>query len=450
MATRVAIGPTALTVASLSFILSAAPASGQCVGDCNGNTVVEINELVLGVDILLQVAPAGSCDAFRDSEGKLDVSRLLEGIDNALDGCPATPTPTATMEITATETLTPVSTMSTPAETPTPTSTTEETVTPTATATSVETCPLAAGSYEITQGSGGSLQTYSFAPFPFPAGGTIAEDVSAASPPDCVHGVVVPMGGFSSPAFCVPALGFTVSVTQTACGVGEIDSNGGSDFDTVEVGDTSDSKSTCAFLPFNCTFNGNTTLRADVTVGDGTADTCSSGTANSIVSIPVRTKSWLDSSGGNAVSVCFGGTKDGTAGCTKNADCTGGGLCQCLGDGVFNGSDTVVSEFSQILDFTTGKASGHWADIDGDGCSLAGTGPAAGFTNSRATCMNLSAMTVTTVAVGEFAANGGAGDGTFQVTLPNTISGPGAPLGASCPNTLIDFTPLTPFTRCLP
>jgi hypothetical protein len=53
------------------------------------------------------------------------------------------------------------------------------------------------------------------------------QDVAAASLPDCVHDTVVPMpGGFSARTSVFPALGYNVSVTQTGCGVGQVDSTG--------------------------------------------------------------------------------------------------------------------------------------------------------------------------------------------------------------------------------
>jgi hypothetical protein len=89
---------------------------------------------------------------------------------------------------------------------------------------------MAPGIYTTTQVTGGTLDVYNFAPFPFPSGGTIVQHV-AAGDANCVHNTVVPFpGGFSSPNFCVPALQFTTSVTQIACGAGRIDSNGVSDF----------------------------------------------------------------------------------------------------------------------------------------------------------------------------------------------------------------------------
>jgi hypothetical protein len=437
MARRFAGIPTlALVGSAIGCLLMGELARAQCVGDCDNSGSVTINELIIGVAIALGNQDISKCEAF-DCQGThmVPINCLIQGVNNDLNGCPSVPTVTATSAVdTPTATST---TMAQPTNTETAPPTTTDTPTftpapPTPTATNAPSCPIAAGAYTITQVSGGALQTYTFAPFPFPAGGTILEDVSAASPPDCVHDVVVPFpGGFSSPNFCVPALGFTVSVTQTACGIGRVDSNGGSDFTISEIADTSDSSPTCNLPNPGCPpgppmFGKDASTRVDVTVGDGVADTCTSGTANSLVTVPVHTKSWSDTSGGT-----FG---------------------TCAGDGIFDPGDLVVAEFDQILDFTTDTASAKWMDIDGDGCSIAGSGPAAGFT-ATGTCIDLTKLNtastaVTTIATGTFGATGGLFDGSFTTKLPATLSGPAAPLGATCsPAPVINFTGMA--TRCI-
>jgi putative intracellular protease/amidase len=71
--------------------------------------------------------------------------------------------------------------------------------------------------------------------------------IVAAGDANCVHATVVGFpGGFSAPNFCVPALGYTVSVTQTGCGAGQIDSDGGSDYKIEELNDTSDTQNAIA------------------------------------------------------------------------------------------------------------------------------------------------------------------------------------------------------------
>ena len=113
------------------------------------------------------------------------------------------------------------------------------------------------------------------------------------------------------------------------------------------------------------------------------------------------------------------------------------------------GSDTLVLRINQILDFTTDVSTASWADIDGDGCTIAGAGPASGLTRTG-TCIDTSAMTVTTAATGTIGSDGSPlFDLTFATLLPNAVTGPEAPLGATCTTPpVINFTGLA--TRCIP
>jgi hypothetical protein len=298
---------------------------------------------------------------------------------------------------------------------------------------------------------GGNLKVYTFAPFPFPAGGTIVQDVGSGDA-NCVHNTVVPMpGGFSAPNFCVPALGYTVSVTQTGCGVGRIDSNGGSDFTVEEVGDTSDTtnanctgagtpKACCTGAGTGtctgvcgltqtggaCGFGADGSGRVDITVGDGVTDTCvGSGVANALVEVPVHTVTWQDNSAGT-----FGA---------------------CPGDGTFNTGDTIITQFNQILDFSTDTAHAHWADLDGDGCSLAGAGPAAGEAAIKGRCMDTAAapVTIATASAGNFFSSGTPFDGSFSTFLTSTVTQTGPFQCSTCSSPpAINFAGTA--TRCLP
>jgi len=58
-----------------------------CVGDCGGTDMVGINDLVLGVNIVLGDQPPTACPAFEDAEGKVDIAQLIKGVRNALNGC---------------------------------------------------------------------------------------------------------------------------------------------------------------------------------------------------------------------------------------------------------------------------------------------------------------------------------------------------------------------------
>lgn len=66
---------------------TAAPTS-VCIGDCNGDGQVTIDELAIGIDIALGIATIDQCAAF-DCSGNQQVSVecLLMAVDAALNGC---------------------------------------------------------------------------------------------------------------------------------------------------------------------------------------------------------------------------------------------------------------------------------------------------------------------------------------------------------------------------
>ena len=49
--------------------------------------MVAINELILGVNIVLDLQPVDACPAFANAEGMVDIAQLIRGVNNALDGC---------------------------------------------------------------------------------------------------------------------------------------------------------------------------------------------------------------------------------------------------------------------------------------------------------------------------------------------------------------------------
>lgn len=106
----------------LILLLAAAPAAAQtCVGDCDGDGVVRIEEIILGVRIAQGVAALQMCPAFDVTpDGVLRIDELVRGVNSALTGCPATPTPSPSPS---------------PSQTPTVTETPPDTATPTATPT---------------------------------------------------------------------------------------------------------------------------------------------------------------------------------------------------------------------------------------------------------------------------------------------------------------------------
>ncbi len=99
---------------------SGASAQVPCLGDCDGDGRVTINELILGVNIALNASPASVCPPFDpDGNGMVVISDLIAAVNNALNGCPGTPTPTRTV---GSPTITPTPTATVPTPTPTATS----------------------------------------------------------------------------------------------------------------------------------------------------------------------------------------------------------------------------------------------------------------------------------------------------------------------------------------
>jgi hypothetical protein len=61
-----------------------------CVGDCDSNGVVTVGEIVLGVRIVLGLAPVSACPRMDDSDnGSVTVAELIAALDRLLDGCRA-------------------------------------------------------------------------------------------------------------------------------------------------------------------------------------------------------------------------------------------------------------------------------------------------------------------------------------------------------------------------
>jgi hypothetical protein len=60
-----------------------------CVGDCNGNRIVTVDELIKGVNIALGSLALTECPAFdRNKNLVVTVDELIVGVNNALTGCP--------------------------------------------------------------------------------------------------------------------------------------------------------------------------------------------------------------------------------------------------------------------------------------------------------------------------------------------------------------------------
>ena len=119
---------------SVVALCLATGATAACIGDCDGDGEVTVNELVAGVNIALGIAQIDACPSFdRDMDGNVTVDEILSGVNALLFGCPLTPTPT--------DSTTPADSP-TPTDTPTPTNTAPPTATETATPRPTETSTL--------------------------------------------------------------------------------------------------------------------------------------------------------------------------------------------------------------------------------------------------------------------------------------------------------------------
>ncbi len=69
----------------------------HCVGDCDSNDAVTIDELVRGVRIALGREPVSACRALdRDGDGVVAIAEVIAAVENELEGCHATPTASIT------------------------------------------------------------------------------------------------------------------------------------------------------------------------------------------------------------------------------------------------------------------------------------------------------------------------------------------------------------------
>lgn len=102
-----------------------------CIGDCNADGEVSIDELITVVNIGLGTMPFSECPAGDgNDDGDITIDEILRAVNAALHGCGPQLTPTPTPPPTVTMTLTP-----TVSVTPSPSATSRPTVTPATSAT---------------------------------------------------------------------------------------------------------------------------------------------------------------------------------------------------------------------------------------------------------------------------------------------------------------------------
>jgi hypothetical protein len=59
-----------------------------CAGDCDGDGLVGINELLIGVNIITGAAPTSVCAVLDgDADGSVAINELVQAVNNALSGC---------------------------------------------------------------------------------------------------------------------------------------------------------------------------------------------------------------------------------------------------------------------------------------------------------------------------------------------------------------------------
>jgi len=86
-----------------------------CPGDCSGDGMVAVNEIVLMVNIALGSGTAGQCPAGdTNADQEIAVDEIVAAVNAALNGCVAAPTPTPSPSLTAIPSRT-----ATPSPTPT-------------------------------------------------------------------------------------------------------------------------------------------------------------------------------------------------------------------------------------------------------------------------------------------------------------------------------------------
>lgn len=72
----------------IQVMLNRGPGAASCVGDCNDDGAVAINELITGVNIALGNLDAAACTAIdADGDGVVAINELVRAVNNALDGC---------------------------------------------------------------------------------------------------------------------------------------------------------------------------------------------------------------------------------------------------------------------------------------------------------------------------------------------------------------------------
>lgn len=91
-----------------STLLVAQAFALACVGDCDGDGVVTVDEILRGVNIVLGNMPISQCPAFdRDGDSEVTVDEIVVAVNSLLNGCLPQDGPTSSPTTVSTATATP-------------------------------------------------------------------------------------------------------------------------------------------------------------------------------------------------------------------------------------------------------------------------------------------------------------------------------------------------------
>lgn len=86
--------PAAVAAYLIVSMLHPATGSAGCIGDCNSDAVVTVEEVLQGVNIALGSMPATGCPAVdANNDGDVTINELLGAVHSALTGCPVNNAP---------------------------------------------------------------------------------------------------------------------------------------------------------------------------------------------------------------------------------------------------------------------------------------------------------------------------------------------------------------------
>ena len=79
----------ALIPAGVTAPFEVTAGAASCVGDCNLDSTVSIDELLVGMNIALAIGAVQDCPSFdANADDRVGVEELVKAVRNALDGCP--------------------------------------------------------------------------------------------------------------------------------------------------------------------------------------------------------------------------------------------------------------------------------------------------------------------------------------------------------------------------